>query len=529
MDNVNKNMLNLIASYKKTGQSDEVIRQSLWQLGMIPEIIESHLDYYNKHTATVDKDINNIVNKNKDMKLTLESLHTNVQKTISTLEEMKSDNSLAFSATTAKNIIENCMSQLQITKDDELVLQEKIKAGYKIDDNLVNPVLKYTVTEKLYTSLAQFDWLKPVSDLREMISESFVGDRWSYVASKFAKSIAGQTSNDAFANLYESLIDTLVSSENTRNTLKGVLLENSWNREGKKILGMIIVEEKSELGQVDERIYENSNCSFKKNLTPLLKDDDKIVFNLNGKNYLFDGNTMSEVNVTDRRYCNVLEGLNIMKYEADKDRLVYYGKNNMVLEYDCTNDKIGLTGVEDINDRSIIEIYETLKKCGIFDRDTIKYCEPLVKFFESKDMLKNLDIITTVQHNNFAGLFVSVISVNEGVYVNKVNKPMGYNELVLCENAKKACDVIKDFMKYDATVILEDRLKLEGEQQAIIESERNEIKDTLSFLNEERNKLISAIQETNNDGQLKEALKLVESEIHKFEKKLQESYNVKKK
>jgi hypothetical protein len=362
-----------------------------------------------------------------------------------------------------------------------------------------------------------------------MISESFVGDRWSYVASKFAKSIAGQTSNDAFANLYESLIDTLVSSENTRNTLKGVLLENSWNREGKKILGMIIVEEKSELGQVDERIYENSNCSFKKNLTPLLKDDDKIVFNLNGKNYLFDGNTMSEVNVTDRRYCNVLEGLNIMKYEADKDRLVYYGKNNMVLEYDCTNDKIGLTGVEDINDRSIIEIYETLKKCGIFDRDTIKYCEPLVKFFESKDMLKNLDIITTVQHNNFAGLFVSVISVNEGVYVNKVNKPMGYNELVLCENAKKACDVIKDFMKYDATVILEDRLKLEGEQQAIIESERNEIKDTLSFLNEERNKLISAIQETNNDGQLKEALKLVESEIHKFEKKLQESYNVKKK
>ena len=58
MDNLNQNLINLIASYKKTGQSDEVIKQSLWQLGMIPEMVESHLDYYNKHTAQINKDIN---------------------------------------------------------------------------------------------------------------------------------------------------------------------------------------------------------------------------------------------------------------------------------------------------------------------------------------------------------------------------------------------------------------------------------------------------------------------------------------
>ena len=82
-------------------------------------------------------------------------------------------------------------------------------------------------------------------------------------------------------------------------------------------------------------------------------------------------------------------------------------------------------------------------------------------------------------------------------------------------------------MKYDATKILEDQLKLEGEQQAIIESERTEIKDTLAFLSEQRSKLIETIQETDNNEQLSEALKLVESEIHKFEKQLQESYEKK--
>ena len=127
MDNINTNLINLIASFKKTGQSDDVIKQSLWQLGMIPEMIESHLDYYNKHTAQINKDIN-IVKENKDMKLTLQKLHIQSQKAMSTLEEMKSDNSLAYSASNAKRIIENGMAQLQITNDDKTVLDEKIKA-----------------------------------------------------------------------------------------------------------------------------------------------------------------------------------------------------------------------------------------------------------------------------------------------------------------------------------------------------------------------------------------------------------------
>ena len=102
--NVNTNLYNLIGSYKKTGQSDDVIRQSLWQLGFIPELVESHLEYYNKQNPTTDNK-NNKVNENKGMKLTLETLHTCANKTISSLEEMKSDNSLGLSATAAKSII----------------------------------------------------------------------------------------------------------------------------------------------------------------------------------------------------------------------------------------------------------------------------------------------------------------------------------------------------------------------------------------------------------------------------------------
>lgn len=524
MDNMNQNLINLIASFKKTGQSDEVIKQSLWQLGMIPEVVESHLDYYNKHTAQINKDIN-IVKENKDMKLTLEKLHTQSEKTIAALEEMKSDNSLGFSASSAQKIIESSLAQLQMTKDDQTVMEEKIKAGYKIDDTLVNPVLKYTVTETLYKRLSQYDWIMPVSDLRNMIQESFVADKWSYVAANFANSIAGQTSNPSYANLYEGLVNVLIDEENVRHALKDVLLENSWNTDAKSLLVAIVNEEKAEQGEVSTSVYENSCCSVRKSFSPLIIDENKKVFHLNGKDYIFDGQTLEEATVTDRKYLNALEGLSILKYEADKDRLVYYGKNNMVLEYDCKTDTLSLTGVENINEMSIIDINETLKRCGIFDRETIGNCEKLVKFFEAKDILVELDNpVTTIQSDKWAGVFVTIINVQEGVYVNKVNVALGLNEMTYYKTAKEACEAIKEFMKYDASPILLEKLQKEGIKSAELDHKRNQIRETLSFLSEKRAQLIEGLQQTDNNPQLKSALELVEGEIRKFEKELQETY-----
>ena len=197
----------------------------------------------------------------------------------------------------------------------------------------------------------------------------------------------------------------------------------------------------------------------------------------------------------------------------------------MVLEYNCQTDEISLTGIEGVNDMSIIDLNETLKRCGIFDRETIGNCEKLVKFFESKDILVELDSpITTVQSDKFAGVFVTVINVQEGVYVNKVNAALGINEMTYYKTAKEACDAIRDFMKYDATAILSEKLQAEGIQNAVIEAKRNEINETLSFLSEKRAQLIAGLQETNNNQQVKEALELVEGEIRKFEKELQETY-----
>ena len=523
MDNINTNMLNLIASFKKTGQSNEVIKQSLWQMGMIPEVIDSHLEYFDKHSSENNKE-NNIVKENKDMKLTLEKLHKYADKVIAALESMMEDKRFGYSANSAKTIIEKCLKQLMINKDDTIVLQEKIKMGYKIDDTLVNPVVKYTVAESMHAALVEYDWLQPVSDLRTVIAESFIADKWSYVTAKFANSLAGKCDNVAYGNLYESLVDVLIDEENVRLALKKVLLENSWNSSAKEILSVIVSEEKAEQGKVDEKIYENSNCSITKSISPCIIDGENKVFWLHGKNYIYNGKSIMEAAVSDRRYINVLEGLVLFNYDNDKDTLVYYGKKDMKLEYNCVTDKFSMAGFEDLFEKSLIDIHESLRTSGLFDMENIADCEKLVKFYESKDLLRHMDIVTTIQNNKLAGLFVNVINVAEGIYVNKVNIPFSVNEMVFCKTAKDACKEIKDFMKYDATTLFEAKLKEEGDKEVIIESKRNEIKDTLAFLSQKRAQIIEAIQETDNNEQLKSALSLIESEVHKFEKQLQESY-----
>jgi hypothetical protein len=89
---------------------------------------------------------------------------------------MRNDDKFGFSAATAQSIIENNLSKLNISNDNEVILKECIKEGKEIEDTLVNPILKYSVAENMFYDLTQYDWLMPVLDLRKSLFETFSGD-----------------------------------------------------------------------------------------------------------------------------------------------------------------------------------------------------------------------------------------------------------------------------------------------------------------------------------------------------------------
>ena len=137
-----------------------------------------------------------------------------------------------------------------------------------------------------------------------------------------------------------------------------------------------------------------------------------------------------------------------------------------------------------------------------------------------------MDNFTGITSTEFLNLFLTVIAVEEGVWVNKVNFGMQVNEMKFYSSATEAVKMIKEFINYDASSILSERLVAEGNQKAVADKKRNEINDKISFLEEKKNKVSDAIKSLGDSEELQEALKLINTEIIKFEKELQETYSI---
>jgi hypothetical protein len=137
-----------------------------------------------------------------------------------------------------------------------------------------------------------------------------------------------------------------------------------------------------------------------------------------------------------------------------------------------------------------------------------------------------MDNFTGITSTEFLNLFLTVIAVEEGVWVNKVNLGMQINEMKFYSSATEVVKMIKEFINYDASSILSERLVAEGNQKAITDKKRNEINDRISFLEEKKGSITEAINKLGNSEELQEALKLINTEITKFEKELQETYSI---
>ena len=205
--------------------------------------------------------------------------------------------------------------------------------------------------------------------------------------------------------------------------------------------------------------------------------------------------------------------------------LITFGEgNNKTLEYNLSEGTLKL-GETDLSNASIIELKESLMALNFFGYRNQWKIDNVCKFFESVDLLAEMDNFTNITSNEFTNLFLTMIAVQEGIYVNKVNSAMHLNEMILVESATETVKLVKEFINYDASPILSERLIAENNEVAKIEKERSDISDKISFLEEKKTKVKEAIDKLGETEELTEAMNLLEEEISKFEKSLQETYD----
>ena len=454
---------------------------------------------------------NNQKNHNK-MNFTLTDLYENVMESKTQLEAMDNDNSrVSYSVKDSLTILGEALNAfpMKLKNADLSLISEEIEKS-------ANPNLKFQIARNLYTKLSSSTWLNPISELREYIMESYNNAKWEFRISESIERTSMQK-----GKLIESLNNDLVSLLNesdVKSKFAVIAAKNPWSMDVKEIV--------NEMNAEDQKIASTANGKVVKILSPVLESENGLTFQLHGKNYTYDGKSVTEANVTDPRFFNVSEGLAM--FSRNGDILSLHGDNGKTLSYNITEGTLNM-GKINLSNVSIIELKESLLATNFSGYRNQWQNDKICKFFESIDLVCELDQFTTVQSEQFADIFLTVIGVQEGIYLNKVNPGMGLNEMVKFNTATETVEVVKEFINFDISPILNERLLAENNEKVIEENKRKELTDSLSFLEEKKSEVEAAIEKLGETEELTEALNLLGEELKNKEKELAASYITEKK
>ncbi len=537
---MNDNLLRLIYSHKKCELSDDQILSVLLGMGIIPEVAEAHIKYYNKIVSDgVDpmtlpdlalytgfqvplKDNINKTNENTNMRnFNLIQLYENLAKTAKDLHELSGLKANAsYTAISEYSIVENALSQFPVEVN---VLIGRKNAGLPVDESKINPAVKYNIAESVYNMLCE-SFLAPSKTFCEYVKSTMEDDKWGYVGAKMMNECSKKCANNMYAALYEQVQNALMS-DNVYESLKNVASSSEfWCVESKQVIALMESENYNETKELNNTIVENNNFSMVTLFSPVITDENSATFNLYGKNYTMSEGRLVETNVSDQRYNNIVEGLNLMCYDDKNNSLDYYGVNGKILEYRLNEEKICI-GDKDLTDMPSIDMRDYLAISGLFNAATSNNINTLVKMFESRDMIAKLDNCVNLHSNIDASLFLTLISVEEGFYINTCNSVV--NDMKFFKSASAAKNYIFENTGYDATNIMIESLKEEGDRNAAILEERASIQDRIDFLKEKRNEVIAKIEslpENIDNKPLTDALNLLECEIKDNEVALGQTY-----
>lgn len=494
------------------GMKESQVLSILVGMGIPQQLAMSAIAAF-KGNKGIIKNNNKQKNHNK-MKFTIAELYENVMKSIEALNEMNSDNSrVSYTAKNALNILEKSLKSfpMRFKNEEGQVIGEEI-------ENSVNPILKFNIAKQLHRDLASSEWLNPIKELRSYIQSVYDDAKWSFRISEAIQRVKAQRGAmyEGLANDLERLLTE--SSNSIKTKFSALSAKNPWYLEGKSIV--------NEMKAEDNKATPNGSGNISTTLSPILESTAGLTFNLHGKNYIFNGKTITETEVKDSRFFDVLEGLRLFK--NTNNTLVTFGNSGKTLEYSLTEGTLKL-GNADLSNASIIELKEALMANNFFGyRDQWKI-NSVCKFFESIDLLAEMDNFTTITSNEFTNLFLTMIAVEEGIYVNTVNSAMQLNEMKFVSSATETVKLVKEFINYDASAILSERLIAENDKTAKAEGLRSSISDKITFLEEKKAKVKEAIDKHGKTEEFTEAMNLLDKEISKLEKELQESYIIEKK
>jgi len=545
-----KQLMDLTSQFFKSGKSQAQVLAILVGMGVQQQLAMTAIQWYcsqygtpilkveaNRNPAgyphqngeTKNFQLNAITEKNNtQMQFTLSNLYGKIEGTIDLINQIAEDKSrISYSANNAKKVLEGALSlfpELSISADtlknmsesDIEKLKESKESKFDIIDAKVNPSLKYEIASKLFNQCGIYESIQPISELRSYIQSVYANDMWSFQVCE-AANILSSRGNKLDDRLSTDLRGLLMESESIENDIISLAKKNPWSDITSTLANRV---------NESRRIGNQGKVKVEKVFSPILTEGESFIFHLNGKNYKFEDSKIEETQVSNYEFNLVVDCLNTFNKKGDV--ITLYGENDNILDINLTEGSIKLGDVN-LTEVGVKGIREALMSVKFFNVNNMRMLESVCLFAENLDMIVEMDNFMNLSSKEFTGVYLTMIAVEEGVWLNKVNPAMKLNEMKFFKSATEAVNETKEFIGYDATNYLSERLIKEGNEAAKAQKKRSIINEEIEFLEEKKAQIEKSIKENGNSEKLKEALNIINEELTNKEKELQSTYISEKK
>lgn len=391
-------------------------------------------------------------------------------------------------------------------------------------------IQKIAILENICKELNPYSWMKSVSTFIAETEDFMRNNEISILLER----IVFDLENDRNANYYKAAIDTISEAAISENPVY-FILENTKDQKWIPLVKRLYEYCETKKGSINGT---NPNFVVSKIFSPIefIEERGSYVFNANGKVFETDGDTIMEYAYpTSDKFKSLLAITEKAKFDNGVMRL--YPNSTSTLDINFNEEKPKVFINNKLVESTSVESH--LLVGGYVSYSEKAKIAQIQQAIHEGNNIKELDFGYTVNSRLYESVSVSVFSIGENVYIQKVNKGMNENTLTKAESAEDAISIVKDFMNYDISNSIkhlteaEEAKNMSKEKEvskqldylnSVYEKETETIRTRIKTLTESLMDLdrVARLNGVENTTKIVQAKSLLESQINKAKEALEE-------
>jgi hypothetical protein len=523
------NLRDLILVLHESGKDQEMIYNVLNLIGVDKqkayEAIECYVPKQTQNTV-IKMELKEELEASKEVLNKLDALSSEDDSLKKTVKELSENIEMLLNREKAKSIKENAKNtEMKLDLKGKLASLKTITEGLSSSfhtSSLKSIVEKYLnvantsnysqpiIAKGLISETKDYMWIESVASVINEMSTFLRDNAIAVQIDETYNKLRSSNRNQYFSQAMPVLEELMTLSESEiRESGKYKLTAHTWIPEIKAIVEHINVLSKDANPTNDHIVV--------KKYSAVVEQEGSHIFHVSGSTFKMDQGEISKIDPRQigAAYLTMIAVEENTRFSENK--MTFYKGNHI---YEIQLNESGRNFFVDGRELLFSEkaqLKNLLVSTCHFDLNEMSKTDLLVAAYEHADKFVELDFVNSIEHRHKKGLTANIMRIGENIYINKINKAMAMNEFFKAENATKAIEIVKEFINYDITLLVEDLLSEEIKNKRVVESMKNDLFDRINFLKEQKNELSK--QDTKNEF-ISEANKLITEEIEKFQKEL---------